>query len=363
MERALIAFAYVLYILQVYRPGETVSGAVEFTLTEPKSYDCVKVNFFGSAHVQWKVGKSSYIGNEKYVDNSLLLWSPQQSSTGSIGPGSFSFRFQFVIPPHVPSSFNYANPSIFRDGQGYVSYKLEARAVTGAFRFDHKASAPIYIMRLTSISGGNRATPVRQVKRKQVGCLCCAAGNVEFVAKLPRTGFCVTNRDVIPLTVDVENNSTRVIQMRARIMMCVSLFVRDHKDVSREIMAEITSEPIQPCSSYVWNPTNWIVPALTPTLLGSRMIHADYTLEVSAVIPNAINLSCDIPLLMGNLPFTSSGPNLEDALLGAIVMAMVRGRRSARAPGGREAQSQDCGDINGEDYGDEYNSSEKDSLI
>jgi nitric oxide synthase oxygenase domain/subunit len=152
---------------------------------------------------------------------------------------------------------------------------------------------------------------------------------VEFVAKLPRTGFCVTNCDVIPLTVDVENNSTRVIQMRARIMKRVSLFVQDYEDVSKEIMTEITSEPIQPRSSYMWNPTNWVIPPLTPTLLFSRIIHADYILEVSAVIPNAINMSCDISLLMGNLPFESSGPNLEDVLLGAIVMAMVQGRSSA----------------------------------
>jgi hypothetical protein len=207
-------------------------------------------------------------------------------------------------------------------------------------------------MRLTSISGGNWATPIRQVKRKQVGCLCCAAGNVEFVAKLPRTGFCVTNRDVIPLTVDVENNSTRVIQMRARIVKRVTLFVRCYKDVSKETVAEITSEPIQPRSSYVWNPNNWIVPALMPTLLGCRIIHAEYILEVAAVIPIAINLSCNISLLMGNLPFTSSG-NLEEALLGAIVTAMVRGRSSARAPSGQEAQSQDHGDLaNGEDCED-----------
>ena len=299
--------------IQVYHPGETISGAVKFSLTEPKSYECIKINFFGSAHVEWKSGKTRYVGNEKYVDNSLLLWSPRQSSTGSIGPGSFSFRFQFVIPPHVPSSFNYHNPSTFFSygRRAYVSYGLEAYAITEAFRFDHKTSAPIFIMRLMSISDGNRATPVRLVKRKEVGCLCCAAGNVEFVAKLPHTGFCVTNRDVIPLTVDVENNSTRAIQMRARIMKQMSLFIRGHKDVSREIMAEITSEAVQPRSSYMWNPTNWIVPALTPTFLGSRILHVEYILEVAAIIPNALNLRGNISLFMGNLPFENSG-NLED---------------------------------------------------
>ena len=299
-----------IQVLQ-YRPGETISGAVEFSLTEPKSYECIKINFIGRAHVEWRPdGKTLYTDNEKYVDNSLLLWSPRQSSTGSIGPGPFSFRFQFVIPPHVPSSFHYHNPNrsiCFDNGrQAYISYNLEARAVTGAFRSDHKVSAPILIMRLTSISGGNWATPVRLVKRKQVGCLCCAAGIVEFVAKLPHTGFCVTNRDVIPLVVDVENHSTRAIQMRARIMKQMSLFIRSQKDVSREIMAEITSEAVQPRSSYVWNPTNWIVPALTPTFLGSRILNVEYILEVAAVIPNALNLRGDISIFMGNLPFENS---------------------------------------------------------
>ena len=52
-----------------------------------------------------------------------------------------------------------------------------------------------------------------------------AAGDVEFVAKLPRTGYCITNDDVIPLTVDVQNNSTRAIKMKARIFKRVSMFV------------------------------------------------------------------------------------------------------------------------------------------
>ena len=147
--------------LQVYYPGETISGAVEFTLTKPKYYDCIRVEFLGKANVQWSRGKTRYIGNEKYVQDSILLWSPQQSG-GSIGPGSFSFRFQFVIPSHVPSSFAYVNTSIFDNGSAYIAYIVEGRAVTGAFRFDHKASAEIFIMRLMSINGQQMA-PVQQV--------------------------------------------------------------------------------------------------------------------------------------------------------------------------------------------------------
>ena len=291
------------------------------TLTKPKHYDWIRVEFLGKARVEWSRGRNNYIGNEKYIQNSILLWSPQQSD-GSIGPGYFSFRFQFVIPLHVPSSFAYESTSIFNNGSAYISYKLEARAVTGAFRFDHKASAHIVIMRLMSING-EQMTPVRQVKRKQVGCLCCAAGDVEFVVKLPRTGYCVTNRDIIPLMVDVLNNSTRVIQMNAEIMQRVTLFVRDCDKIFWEKIANISSDSISPGTSCVWNPTNWFVQGIPPTLLGCRIIHVDYILRVSAIIPNDLDLTCDIPLFLSNLPYTGL---VDRALLGAIITAaMVQG--------------------------------------
>ena len=201
---------------------------------------------------------------------------------------------------------------------------------------DHVAIAPIIIIRLTSISGQNEVKPVQQVKRKQVGCLCCAAGDVEFVAKLPRTGYCVINGDVIPLKVDVQNNSTRVIRMRAKIIKRVWRFVRSNSNVSSQSVAKISSEPIQPGASYTWNPTDLIVPATPPTLLGSRILRVDYVLEVSAVIPKALNASCNIPLFLGNLPYMTSA-NIERAILDAIVKALLLSRAStARAAASRD---------------------------
>ena len=173
--------------------------------------------------------------------------------------------------------------------------------------------------------------PVREVKRKQVGCLCCAAGGVEFVAKLPCTGYCVTNGDVIPLTVDVQNNSIRAIKMKAKIIQQMTLSICEYCHVSNKSMAKLSSKIIQPGASYAWSPTNWIVPTrLPPTLHGCRLLRVEYNLEVSAVIPRALNLRCNIPLFIGNLPLLSSD-NLErvTALVGAIVSALVQSRTSA----------------------------------
>ena len=207
-----------------------------------------------------------------------------------------------MIPSHVPSSFEFQDR---RNAYANITYKIEARAVSTG-EFVHKASAKILIAQLTSITGANQAAPVRYMKQKQVGCLqiCCAAGNVEFVAKLPRTGYCVTNHDIIPLMVDVQNNSTRVISMRATIFQRVELSVRNHHHVSYKSMGKISSNVIRPGATYVWNPTDWIVPPeLPPSLLGCRIIQADYILVISAVISHAINLNCNIPLLLGNVSF------------------------------------------------------------
>ena len=187
------------------------------------------------------------------------------------------------------------------------------------------ASAKILILQLTNCSGANQAVPVQKVKRKQVGCLCRAAGDVEFIVKLPCTGYCVTNRDLIPLTIDVQNNSMRVIKMKAKIIQQVTLSVRSYTYVSNKSihMSKISSEIIQPGASYLWNPTDLIVPPqFPPTLLGCRILHVEYKLEISAVITKALNLKCNIPLFMGNL----SSDNLERVLLGAIMSALVQSR-------------------------------------
>ena len=105
---------------------------------------------------------------------------------------------------------------------------------------------------------------------------------MEFVAKVPRIGYCVTNGDIIPLLVNVQNNSTRTIKMKARIFRQVLLFSRGHKHVSKKSVLRYPVNPSNHAGTlYAWNPANWVVPTLKPTLQGSRIIHAKYVLEVS----------------------------------------------------------------------------------
>ena len=294
-----------------------------------------------------------YSGDQVYFQESLLLWTTQQNNSITIGPGSFSFWFEFVVPFHVLSSFFYKN-ILDCISSAYISYEVEGHAVTGQSYIDHQDSVKINITSLANISDGNWTTPVSIVKQKQVGCLCYATGSVEFVAKLPRTAYCVANHDIISLTVDVQNNSARVIKIRTKILQKVTMFGQHESRLTLQknyckSLAEIYSEPIQPDDSYKWTTINWTVPKLPPTLLGCRVVHVEYILEVSAVIPNALNI-CNIPPFMGNLPHSMSSEGVGCALPDAV---KVQGRSSANIY---------CNDVDGETL-DDYNISERDTLI
>ena len=71
--------------------------------------------------------------------------------------------------------------------------------------------------------------------------LCCWRCGI--CAKLPRTGYCVTNGDIIPLSVNVQNNNTRTIKMKARIFRQVLLFSQGHKHVSKK---SVPRYPVNP---------------------------------------------------------------------------------------------------------------------
>ena len=58
----------------------------------------------------------------------------------------------------------------------------------------------------------------------------------------------------------------------------------------------------------------------------------EYYLEVSAVIPRAINLRCNIPIFIGNLSSPSSDNPVNEhitALVNAVVSALVQNRTVA----------------------------------
>ena len=286
-----------------------VSGSVELNLTEAKSYKYIQVRLYGHAHVHWterhttgtgnnrRTETISYTSNEIYVDQIAPLWSSEQAPHGKIGPGLYQFQFQFMIPTNCPSSF--------QGSVGYIRYHILGRIGTGLFRFDRRINAPIQVCQVVDVNQPQVLSPVRQVQHKQVGCLCCASGNIEFTVELPRTGFCI-NGGRIPLSVMVENGCGRSITIRAEISKLITYYARGHRRFDRSTIALVGSQAVLPHSTDTWNPENFIVPMVEPTLSTAGIINIEYALKVWAIVPYAINPSVKIPILLGNVPYQGS---------------------------------------------------------
>ena len=244
-------------------------------------------------------------------------------------------------------------------------------AVAGLFRFNDRTTAEIIIQREATIRRETQV-PVRQARQGQVGCLCCYAGNVEFVAKVPRTGYRVA--DKIPLTVDVENNSTKEIRMEARILRRVTFYVYHNTCTAKETMARVSSDPISPRDTVTWSPDNLVVRAVLPALEGCRIINVEYKLSVVAIMPNSLDLVCDIPLSLGMASHTSSlgQADLERVLIPILRQPLTADQTSQTCPtnlqaavsGGTNTTSVPPQTASDDDVDDHpYNLEESDALL
>ena len=292
--------------MQVFFSGQRLTGSLELTLAEPKSYKLIQIRLYGHAHVHWTESHPrgnntteiiNYTGNETHVDLTAVLWKSEQAPKGKIGPGSFRFPFQFTIPPNCPSSYH--------GSVGYIQYYVTGHIGTGLFKFDRRINVPIQICQIININKPQLLAPVRQTVNKQIGCLCCVSGHIDFTINLPRSGFCI-NGDRVPLSVAVENGSGRRITMRAEISKQTTYTVKGNHRFNRSIIAQASSQVILPRSSQTWSPENFIMPAVETSLTTSRMISIKYTLRVWAVVPFAFNPSLTIPIVLGNVPYQGS---------------------------------------------------------
>ena len=140
---------------------------------------------------------------------------------------------------------------------------------------------------------------VSQSQEKQVG-FCCFGKNIEFIANLSRTGFCIGHN--LPLTVNVVNGSGRRIKMRASVHRHCMFHAQGRTRHTEEKIAAILSPHISPHSQYTWTEGCFAIPMVEPTIEESDIIIMQYYLKVTAVIPWASNSYVTIPITLGNIP-------------------------------------------------------------
>ena len=283
-----------------------MSGEVQFFLKDPKSCQQIQISLFGGAHVEWVrqyqegnvTRTEKYVANETYVDEAKILWQSSDSPDGKIGPGMISLPFQFTLPPNCQST--HPNIQSLAD-IARIAYTLKAKIITTGFLTNEsKVEMPLKVKKITDINLPDLILPTQRSEHTPVGCL-CNAGELQFTANLPRTGLCAGEK--FPLTVDVENSSSRRIHMRIRIKRHWTYEASGQMFEQSRFLKVYNSPRIEPNSQYTWNVTEMMVPYVVPTMEGSQIIKTEDSLEVAAVIPWDLNASVEFPITIGNVPF------------------------------------------------------------
>ena len=295
--------------LQHYSPGSVVEGSLEVSVDKPKNYDRIIVTLWGGASVHWEERHGSgnnrstttYEYSEPYFNSQIEVWKAGASPTGQLPIGVHTFPFSFHLPENIPSSFHTVT--------GQIKYEIETRIMrTGLsiFQNNHAIKALLNVENRTPRTDILRlyAEPVTASKTKRLKFFFLKRGSITATVNLPRTGF--SPGEVIPITVDICNESSRQIRI-ASVLKRRDVFTAfqrtvfgrsyEKKKIEDNIIIRTLSSPIMPGATVTFVDNNVIVPIdADTTIRDCSCISAEYTLEVTIKIPWSLNKSVRIPL-------------------------------------------------------------------
>ena len=294
---------------EVFYSGDQVSGAVIVDVTQLMKCNMIKVKLEGLSYCHWTTTRQvkdsrgnsrthtdHHTGTQRLVDLQAILFGGTGSSSVRHPPGRHVYRFTFQLPSSLPSSFE--------GGTGHIRYIIEAK-VDRPWKFDHKIRKPFTVNEIIDINLPHYLTAPSGTKQKEIGCLCCVAGNVNMQASLDRSGYCPGEQ--IFLHASCENNSTReLLGMRAKLVQNINYHANDgrNKSYSKEI-AHFNGQRILERSEDSWDYQPFLIPAVPPTIQ-TTPVRVSYHIKFEVGVPFGFNPKILLDITIGTVPFRQS---------------------------------------------------------
>ena len=197
--------------MQVYYPGQSVSGLLQVVLKEPKWYRYAAVSLQGKGIILWSEGYSReamslYYNRETYVDMFFVVWGDKNAPLPiKFDPGTSNFPFQFTIPAQCPPTFNSQRYT------GKIEYQLFG--IIASEMNEYKIETPLVVGSLVDLNlQPHLLQPLDQSQTKSIVKCCCNAGEAEVTFKMPKSGFHI-KKDQIPVTIECRNGSSQDISL------------------------------------------------------------------------------------------------------------------------------------------------------
>ncbi|XP_046852132.1 arrestin domain-containing protein 3-like isoform X2 [Xenia sp. Carnegie-2017] len=290
---------------QVFYPGEQVTGYVQIDIAEPIKCRKILVRITGQAHCYWTTQRTTqdseghththtdhHTGNQNLIDLQSIVFGGSSESVRHPS-GRHDYAFSFTLPSPLPSSFE--------GGTGHIRYFLEAK-VDRPWKFDHKFRRPFTVNEIIDINLPQYLAPLSNTKQKQIGCLCCIAGNLNIQASIDRSGYCPGEQ--IFITASCDNDSTRQMDcMKAKLIQHILFKAGDGTTTgATRTIARFEGKPIPEKSQDSWNNQPFLIPAIPPTIQ-TVPVSVSYYFKFEIKVPWGFDPEIVFGITIGTVPF------------------------------------------------------------
>ncbi|XP_061729724.1 arrestin domain-containing protein 2-like [Cydia pomonella] len=139
----------------IHRAGQPINGILSYAIDEPTEYQTAVLSLIGTAKCKWTEhdGNHSYTytGKEVFLSMHVNILNKPSDETITLPVGAYEFRFEFIMPYDIPSSFE--------DKHSNITYQVKAKFEKPSFfsltrRFEKQ---------ITIYGNVNPSTPVESV--------------------------------------------------------------------------------------------------------------------------------------------------------------------------------------------------------
>ncbi|KAI2664429.1 Arrestin domain-containing protein 3 [Labeo rohita] len=296
----------------VFSSGDSVSGRVIIEVTGEIRVKSLKIHAKGFAKVRWTESRNAgsntaytqnYTEEVEYLNHRDILIGHERDDDNSeeglttIHSGRHEYAFSFELP-QTPLATS------FEGKHGSVRYWVKAE-LHRPWLLPMKTKKEFTVFEHIDINTPLLLSPQAGTKEKTLCCWFCTSGPISLSAKIERKGY--TPGESIQIFAEIENCSSRMVVPKAAIYQTQTFFAKGKMKEIKQLVANIRGESLSSGKTETWNGKMLKIPPVSPSILDCSIIRVEYSLMVYVDIPGAMNLSLNLPLVIGTIPLHPFG--------------------------------------------------------
>ncbi|XP_070760284.1 arrestin domain-containing protein 3a isoform X2 [Enoplosus armatus] len=289
----------------VFSSGDCVSGRVIIEVTGEIRVKSLKIHAKGFAKVRWTESRNAgsntaytqnYTEEVEYLNHKDILIGHERGLT-TIHSGRHEYAFSLELP-QTPLATS------FEGKHGSVRYWVKAE-LHRPWLLPMKTKKEFTVFEHIDINTPLLLSPQAGTKDKTLCCWFCTSGPISLSAKIERKGY--TPGESIQIFAEIENCSSRMVVPKAAIYQTQTFYAKGKMKEVKQLVANLRGESLSSGKTETWSGKMLKIPPVSPSILDCSIIRVEYSLMVYVDIPGAINLSLNLPLVIGTIPLHPFG--------------------------------------------------------